>query len=400
MFDILIREVAARFGVGDKALPLLQMLLAYMTNKETGGLTGFLEKFKAAGFGPIVQSWLGGGPAGQPISNSQIETVLGSSGGLLSQLTSRLSLERDSVASSLGYLIPVLVGKLTPGGSIPSSLPAEVATMASAGQALLAAPTVTTVADSSTRAGWMKWVPWVIVAIAALLGLNYCSRSQVNEVPPAVAPVTPAEPAASGSTGEFGPGPATTAPPAAEPSAPGSAVETPAEPAAPASAAEGSASQADTGTGGAAGSTGSDASGAPASVAPAATGAAATAGADEPAGAGVVGWGAAGEAPALKVYFDSGSAVVSDEFAAKAEAVVNYLKENADARAVISGFNDATGDPAKNAELSKQRAEAVQAALVAAGVPQDRTVLDKPVDSTDTSARNSASRRVEVMIRE
>lgn len=80
MFDVLIREAGARFGLGDKALPVAQMLLAYMTNRDTGGLAGFLEKFKAAGLGPIIQSWLGGGPSAQPVSNSQVETVLGGSG--------------------------------------------------------------------------------------------------------------------------------------------------------------------------------------------------------------------------------------------------------------------------------------------------------------------------------
>lgn len=99
MFDVLLREVAARFGMGDKALPLVQMLLAYMTNKDTGGLIGFLEKFKAANLGPIVQSWLGGGPSAQPITNTQLETVLGGSGGLLSQLTSRLDVGRDNITS-------------------------------------------------------------------------------------------------------------------------------------------------------------------------------------------------------------------------------------------------------------------------------------------------------------
>ena len=43
MFDVLTREVAVRFNLGDKALPLLQMLLACMTPKDTGGgLPGFL----------------------------------------------------------------------------------------------------------------------------------------------------------------------------------------------------------------------------------------------------------------------------------------------------------------------------------------------------------------------
>lgn len=341
MFDILIREVAARFGVGDKALPLLQVLLAYMTSKENGGLIGFLEKFKAAGFGPVVQSWLGGGPAAQPISNSQLETVLGSSGGLMSQLTSRLGLERDSVASSLGYLIPVLVGKLTPGGSIPSNLSAEVSSLAAAGQSLLATPVATSTPEAS-GGGWMKWLPWAIVAVAALVGLNYCSKGNNVDVPPATAPA----PASSGPViGSFGPGPS----------------QDPASAAAP-------------------------------------SGSAAASAGDEPAGSGVVGW-TSDSAPALKVYFDSGSAELSGEFAAKAEALLDHLKQNAGAKAVISGFNDSTGDPEKNAELSKHRAEAVQAALVAAGIPKARTLLEKPSATTGTAATASASRRVEVVVR-
>ncbi len=129
------------------------------------------------------------------------------------------------------------------------------------------------------------------------------------------------------------------------------------------------------------------------------TGSVAGSAGDEPAGAAVVGW-TSSDAPALKVYFETGSAGVSSEFAEKASELVAYLKEHANAQAVISGFNDSTGDPERNAELSKERAEAVQAALVAAGVPQERTVLEKPVDATGTAGTDSASRRVEVVVRQ
>ncbi|MCB2069358.1 MAG: OmpA family protein, partial [Ottowia sp.] len=88
--------------------------------------------------------------------------------------------------------------------------------------------------------------------------------------------------------------------------------------------------------------------------------AAPTAAADEPTGAAVVA-SQSGDVPMLKVYFDSGKTAVAAEFADKAKALVDYLKAHADAKAVISGFNDPTGDPAKNAELSKNRAQAVQA---------------------------------------
>ena len=187
MFDVLIREVAVRFNLGDKALPLLQMLLACMTRQDTGGLPGFLEKLKAAGLGPAVQSWLGGGPSAKAVTASQIENALGSAGGLLEQLTGRLDAPRDDVAGALGYLLPYIVGKLTPGGSLPGSLPAEIASVASAGQTLLSAPL------PSSSSG-MKWLwPAVAVVAAGLLGLSYCRQG--GDGAPAPAPVAAPQPA-------------------------------------------------------------------------------------------------------------------------------------------------------------------------------------------------------------
>ncbi len=362
MFDVLIREAGARFGLGDKALPLLQMLLAAMTNRDTGGLAGFLEKFKAAGFGPIIQSWLGGGPAAQPISNSQLETVLGNSGGLLSTVTSKLGLGRDNVASALGYLVPNLVGKLTPGGSIPSTLPPEVLSLAAAGQSLLtAAPVAASVAAApSSSGGFAKWLPWIIVALAALFGLSYFTKQRAPEAPPAASASAPVVEPATPPASEVAP--AASEPAAAEPASAPPAVAPAAE----------------------------------ASAAPAAS-AVAPAG-DEPAGAGVVAL-SAHDMPALKVYFDSGKTEVHTDFAAKAAELVGYLKAHADTKAVISGYNDPTGNAAANAELSKQRAQAVQAALVAQGVAEDRTLLEKPAETSGTATTNAASRRVEVVLR-
>ena len=381
MFDVLVREAGARFGLGDKALPLVQMLLAYMTDKNTGGLAGFLEKFKAAGLGPIIQSWLGGGPAAQPISNSQLETALGGSGGLLSLLTSKLDAGRDNVASALGYLLPALVGKMTPGGSIPSSLPLEILSMANTGHSLLSATPVAAAAAPAAGGGggFAKWLPWIIVALAAVFGVSYLMKEKAVEAPPAVESI-PATP----SRGDWGPGPSSTASPAA-------AAATASEPASAASEAASAASVASEAT---------PASAEPPSAAPssaAATGSA-TAGADEPAGSAVVDLMSNGM-PALKVYFDSGKTEVHADFAGKAADLVAFMKSNADVKAAISGFNDPTGDAAVNAELSKNRAKAVQAALVAQGIAEDRLLLEKPAEATGTAASNAASRRVEVVLR-
>ena len=56
MFDLIIREAASRFGLGDKAGPLVQMLLAYLTNKDTGGLSGFIAKLTPGGTTPTSLS--------------------------------------------------------------------------------------------------------------------------------------------------------------------------------------------------------------------------------------------------------------------------------------------------------------------------------------------------------
>lgn len=102
----------------------------------------------------------------------------------------------------------------------------------------------------------------------------------------------------------------------------------------------------------------------------------------------------------LTTYFDSGKTLVAPDFPAQAAAVLAYLKDHPAATAAISGFNDPTGNAARNAELSKNRAKAVQAALVAAGVDIARTALVKPAEATTTTLTPAEARRVEVTIAE
>ncbi|MGL5004544.1 MAG: OmpA family protein, partial [Casimicrobium sp.] len=117
-----------------------------------------------------------------------------------------------------------------------------------------------------------------------------------------------------------------------------------------------------------------------------------------PAGAGVLTW-VSNSMPALKVYFDTGKTDVHSDWAAKSGELVSFLKANATAKAVISGFNDPTGNAAANAELSKNRAKAVAAALKAAGIEEGRVELRKPADTTaGAGASNAEARRVEVTI--
>lgn len=97
----------------------------------------------------------------------------------------------------------------------------------------------------------------------------------------------------------------------------------------------------------------------------------------------------------VKFYFASGkSALAAGAVDALADAIA---AGKAGKKLVISGFHDATGDPAKNAELAKQRAFAVRDALKAAGVAESGIELKKPETATG-SGNNAEARRVEVMI--
>jgi outer membrane protein OmpA-like peptidoglycan-associated protein len=144
-----------------------------------------------------------------------------------------------------------------------------------------------------------------------------------------------------------------------------------------------------------------------AAVAPASDGAAisetvappaGTAAAAIPEGAGVIAAEREGK-PMLTVYFDTGKSLVSNDLSTAASAVKTYVDANPAATLAVSGYNDPTGNAAANAELSKNRAQSVKAALEKLGIAADKVVLEKPAETTTAGTDNAAARRVEVTIR-
>ncbi|MBE7418387.1 MAG: sodium-translocating pyrophosphatase [Ideonella sp.] len=100
------------------------------------------------------------------------------------------------------------------------------------------------------------------------------------------------------------------------------------------------------------------------------------------------------EGEVVKFYFASGKDELPN---GAAGALAGVIKGVADGKkAVVSGFHDASGDPAKNAELAKQRAFAVRDALKAAGVAEDKIELKKPEQINAGAAADA--RRVEVAL--
>ena len=79
---------------------------------------------------------------------------------------------RQSVTPALGYLLPALIGVLSPTGQLPASLPPEVAAFASgkAGAALGAITGAAPQAAQTLGAGatMLRWVPWLLMVLLAL----------------------------------------------------------------------------------------------------------------------------------------------------------------------------------------------------------------------------------------
>ncbi|MDP2032822.1 MAG: OmpA family protein [Polaromonas sp.] len=97
----------------------------------------------------------------------------------------------------------------------------------------------------------------------------------------------------------------------------------------------------------------------------------------------------------VKFYFASGEAELA---AGAADALVDVIKgARGGKKVLISGFHDAKGNAARNAELARQRALAVREALIAAGVPDSQIRLDKPAQTAGTGS-DAEARRVEIAL--
>jgi OOP family OmpA-OmpF porin len=104
------------------------------------------------------------------------------------------------------------------------------------------------------------------------------------------------------------------------------------------------------------------------------------------------------------VFFATGRATIEARSKALLDAIAEILKAHPEVTAVsVQGHTDATGSPVKNRTLSKQRAEAVVAALVTRGVDAKRLTAegfgaDRPVTAEDSAEARALNRRVELHV--
>jgi uncharacterized protein YidB (DUF937 family) len=83
------------------------------------GLANLVQSMKEKGLSEVVSSWIGTGQ-NLPISAAQIQSALGSE--KITQLSQKAGISQEDAATNLSKLLPEVVDKLTPNGSVDSGL--------------------------------------------------------------------------------------------------------------------------------------------------------------------------------------------------------------------------------------------------------------------------------------
>lgn len=98
-----------------------------------------------------------------------------------------------------------------------------------------------------------------------------------------------------------------------------------------------------------------------------------------------------------QIFFATGQSTLDDKSKATVQQAVQWLQSHENVKIALSGYVDATGSADVNAEIAKQRAQAVAKALTEAGVAADRIELLKPQTITDSTGTDEQARRVDIV---
>ncbi|SAI70292.1 Uncharacterized protein conserved in bacteria [Bordetella ansorpii] len=112
LLDSLMTSLAS--GASGEGSGLLPAVLKQL-GKYPGGIAGLMEAFERGGLGAVVQSWIGNGE-NLPISAQQLEAVFEPA--VIDAIAADTGRARPDVLESLAAMLPGLVDKATPNGTI------------------------------------------------------------------------------------------------------------------------------------------------------------------------------------------------------------------------------------------------------------------------------------------
>ncbi|OGA97198.1 MAG: hypothetical protein A3E25_20595 [Burkholderiales bacterium RIFCSPHIGHO2_12_FULL_69_20] len=98
-----------------------------------------------------------------------------------------------------------------------------------------------------------------------------------------------------------------------------------------------------------------------------------------------------------RLFFELGKAELPADATVALTPAIQALADHPAKKLVLAGFHDPSGDAVVNAELAKNRAKAVRAALSAQGADATRLLIRKPEQTAQDGPADEA-RRVEIRL--
>ncbi|MEZ4527627.1 MAG: YidB family protein [Desulfobacterales bacterium] len=95
---------------------LMEVIADLIGNSEKNGIQGLINAFREKGLGDFISSWIGKGE-NQPISGDQLQAILGNE--YVQAAAEKMGLSAEDLSGSLADLLPKVIDKLTPEGSLP-----------------------------------------------------------------------------------------------------------------------------------------------------------------------------------------------------------------------------------------------------------------------------------------
>ncbi|HUL35434.1 MAG TPA: YidB family protein [Candidatus Eisenbacteria bacterium] len=96
----------------------LSAIINYVNSPQVGGIAGLQKMFQQGGLGAIFSSWVSTGQ-NLPISAEQLQNVLHS--GALQEAAQKAGFNPDQLSGMMSSLLPHLVDKLSPNGTLPEA---------------------------------------------------------------------------------------------------------------------------------------------------------------------------------------------------------------------------------------------------------------------------------------
>jgi len=179
--DSVLTDVGSQLGISSNSAGSLLSGVLSLINQDAGGIGGFLDRFRRAGVGNLVTSWLGGDA--KAVSTDAVESALGHD--TIAQMASRAGLSFSTALSAVALIVPKLVQRIAPGGMIPSRLSSEFASYISGPSAAVASGTRQIASAAETGVGGLSRYLWPLLGVlllAGLLALWLSNRNTVSNV--------------------------------------------------------------------------------------------------------------------------------------------------------------------------------------------------------------------------